>query len=172
MITVITDTGEIIDMQFATPYNHDTLERARAGALVCNDKSLTDQSFKEDADINVIIDKILKSGKQVDIVLPEHFGIDNRVDLHEARSQIAKSNATFYNLDPRVREEFNHDPARWEQQVLKDLYAGNVDNLKRMGIQVEKRPAEPPKAATPAAAAAGGSTPPPEPPKAPEPPKN
>lgn len=172
----LTDDGELLDENcedcvifFKTPNNHNTLHESMKGALVCEEPSKTDQSLKEDADINVIIDRI-KKGAQYDIPLPEHFGIDDRIDLLEARTRIAESNATFYNLAPDIRSEFLNDPARWEEQVTKDLHAGNTENLKRMGIDITKKPVAPPVATpAPAAPVEGGVPPgtPPNPPIAP-----
>lgn len=141
------------DCFYKTPYNHNTLTEAKRTALTCNDKSLTDQSFREDADINIIMDRIQR-GAAHDIPLPEHFGTDERVDLYTARSRIAESNATFYNLAPHIRAQFLNDPGRWEQAVTAALNAGSRTTLRDMGLDVP----EPPEAAV-------GGTPAPTPPE-------
>lgn len=130
---------------FKTPHNHDTLAETMRTSLVCQDKSLTDQSFKEDADINTIIDRA-KQGHEFPVPLPEHFGVDERVDLYTARSRIAESNATFYNLPPHVRAQFMNDPGRWEQSVLAALDKGDRQQLREMGLDVPEPPAAPQEA--------------------------
>lgn len=140
LLLVDDETGEVLaEPFFKTPYNHDRNAESDRTGLACKDPTLTDQSFKEDADINTIIDRALK-GQEFPIVLPEHFGNGVGIpSLYEARSRIAESNATFYNLPPKIREEFLNDPGRWEQQVITDLANGNTENLQRMGLTLERR---------------------------------
>lgn len=150
MKTKITEDGEIICEDcdetivgrvppfFKTPYNHDTDAEAHRTATVNTQKSLTDQSFTEEADINTIMERYGK-GLVPSVPLPEHFGDAFQIPtLLEARTRIAESNATFYNLPPKIREEFMGDPARWEQQVIKDINEGNIDDLERMGLDMKE----------------------------------
>lgn len=143
----ITEDGEIVDINcedcvtgihpnWKTPYNHNTnAESDRTGTLF-TDESLTDQSFKEEADINTIMERYGK-GAIPNVVLPEHFGDAFAIPtLLEARTRIAENNATFYNLPPKIREEFLNDPARWEERVINDVATGNLDDLERMGIDM------------------------------------
>lgn len=166
----ITEDGEIIDSNcedcvvfFKTPYNHDRDAEAARTALYCKDVTLTDQSFKEEADINVIIER-LKQGAEIPVTLPEHFGDQSMIPTWlETQNRIAENNKTFYNLDPDVRSEFLNDPARWADHVKKQLQEGNLPELDRMGLDtgnwiVQTRP-RPPEAAT------GGPPVPPETPK-------
>lgn len=122
---------------FKTPYNHDRMAESNRTGLSTKDPSLTDQSFKEDADINVIMERVMKT-KEIPLALPEHFGDATQIPtLFDARMRIAESNATFYKLPAKIREEFLNDPGRWEAQVVKDLNDANVENLKRMGINTD-----------------------------------
>lgn len=171
MTKYISEDGEVLDtncedcptVYFKTPYNHDTTTEAKRVALTCNDKSLTDQSFKDEVEINTIVDKLLKTG-EVTVPLPEHYGNQSDIPtLYEARQRIAENNATFYKLPPRIREEFLNDPARWEAQVEFDLAQGNDENLRTLGIDIYKKPPEAPQAGTPAPGAPGA---PPDPGKA------
>ena len=150
-VQIVDEEGEVLGFEpfFKTPHNHDTNAETKRTGLVCLDPSLTDQSFKEDADINNIIERIRKTG-QFQPVLPEHFGDGTQIpSLFEARSRIAESNATFYNLAPSVREQFQNDPGRWESYVLASLKAGNREAVIAMGIQLPEPP-EAPQEGTPA----------------------
>lgn len=129
-------TGEVLQIPFfKTPHNHNRNIESDRTATRCEDPSLTDQSFKDEVDINVIVERALK-GQEVPIVLPEHFGIDDRPTYLEIQERMAENAKTFYNLDPETRYEFQNNPARWMDQVRKDLDAGNLDNLARMGIDI------------------------------------
>lgn len=158
----LTEDGEIVDINcedcvigvmpfWKTPHNHNTNNESDRTATTCKETSLTDQSFKQEADINFIMEQYGK-GKAPNIVLPEHFGDAFAIPtLLEARTRIAQNNATFHSLAPEIREEFLNDPARWEERVIKDVADGNLDDLERMGIdmtQVRERMAEYDKAVT------------------------
>lgn len=150
MAKKVTEDGEILDTNcedcvighvppfFRTPFNYNTHDASLAAATTCNDPSLTDQSFKEEVDINNIMERV-KQGAQLPVPLPEHFGDAFDVPtLLEARMKIAENNATFWNLPARIREEFMNDPSRWEVQVQKDIEAGDLDHLEEMGIDTSK----------------------------------
>lgn len=152
----ITEDGEIVDINcedcvtgivpfFKTPHNHNRNAESARVATENNGKSLTDQSFKDEADINVIMERYGK-GATPNVVLPEHFGDAFQIPtLLEARTRIAENNATFYLLPANIREEFLNDPARWEQRIIEDVNTGNLDDLERMGIdmtEVRQRMAE------------------------------
>lgn len=170
----MTEDGEIVDticedcqVLWKTPHNHDTQKEAELTATRDFDESKTDQSFKDEADINVLT-KRMKLGMPVPPVLPEHFTDRPTLDYHAMRTIIAESNATFYNLAPDIREEFLNDPGRWETQVQKDMAEGNIENLDRMGLKFIPRQPEAATGGTPAQEppkGAGGGNPPPEPPK-------
>lgn len=148
MAKIITADGEIVDENcedcvigtvppfWKTPYNHDTMSESNRTALTCPEDSLTDQSFKEDADINTIMERV-KQGAQIPVPLPEHFGDAFSIPtLLEARTRIAENNATFYNLPPNIRAEFLNDPARWEDHVHRQLVDQNFDEVERLGIDL------------------------------------
>lgn len=144
---------------FKTPHNHDTTAEAIRTSTGGFEKTKTDQSFKEDADINVIMERVMKNGVSPNMIaLPEHFGEDQRVDLFTARSRILESNRTFYNLPPKVREKYANDPGRWEQDVLRKLNAGDLDGLGEMGINTDEIHLIKPTVAPPGGTPGQGST--------------
>lgn len=174
------DTGELLaTAYFKTPYNHDRDAESLRVALTTPEPSLTDQSFKDETDINTIMERVLQT-RELPLALPEHFGDATQIPtLFDARMRITESNKTFYNLPAKIREEFMNDPGRWESQVAKDLDNGDIENLKRMGLDISdlkvvirtptKPPAAPqagtpaPGAPEPAAAPAAPVTAPPGP---------
>jgi len=83
----ITADGEITELNlvFKTPYNHDTLAEALRTAQVNDEPSKTQQHFKDEADINEIMRRWLKTGEIKEIPLPPQYGdfteIGNRLPL-------------------------------------------------------------------------------------------
>lgn len=169
MKKIITEDGEIVDVDspgndcdectvfYKTPHNHNRNAESDRVALTCNDKSLTDQSFKDDADINIIMERALRT-KQIPMILSPQFADTTQLlTQFEMRSRIAENNATFYKLSADIRAEFQNDPAQWEKQVLQDLLTGDDEHLRLMGIEPPPRPPVEPPAGNPAPAAPEGA---------------
>lgn len=130
------ETGEVLVTEafFKTPWNHDTNVESNRTGLLCTDRSLVDESFKDESDINLIVQRVMK-GMEVPVVLPEHFGnADDIPTLLDARTRIAETNAIFYNLPPKLRERFNNDPGYWEHLVIQELGSGNAEQLRALGV--------------------------------------
>lgn len=156
--------GEIVEKDFPafkTPYNHDTNFESDRTAFYDTEPSATKQEFKEDADINVIINRFLKTGQPPPIALPEHFGdLTTRLTYFEAASAQAEAHALFYTLPPALRAEHLNDANRWADTVMVALEKGDRNTLIANGIAVppenpqEPTSGRPPAVGTPAAAAA------------------
>lgn len=134
---LVSEHGEILQQPFfKTPYNHDRNRDSDESALLCLDESLTDQSFKDDADINIVVERFLKTG-QLPVPIPEQFGdaIGKPSTWLEIQQTLADNNATFYRLAPEIRAEFLNNPALWMDQLEKDVLAGDIDNLERLGME-------------------------------------
>lgn len=162
--------GEIVEKDmpaWKTPYNHDTNFESDRTALYCADPSLTKQEFKEDCDINVIIERFIKTGQPPPITLPEHFGdLTTRLTYFEAATAMAEANKLFYLLPAAKRAEHLNDPNRWADTVMVALEKGDTETLIANGIEVERRAAEggdpgnPLSGGTPAPTPAGAPSPP------------
>lgn len=150
---------------FKTPYNHDRdIESARTG-LYCNDQSLTKQEFAEEVDINVIINRYLKTGEPPPMPVPEHFmDTSTKPTYFEMQQRIAEANANFYKLPPDLRAQHQNNPEIWADQVVKALAKKDGDTLLELGIDLQARPTEKavqtptPPAGTPAAGPESGAS--------------
>ena len=74
--------------------------------------SLTKQSFKNDSNINNIVNRFLKTGSTGLASTPRKpvFGDFTSVDFMEMRNQIADVDQAFASLPARVRSRFAGDP--------------------------------------------------------------
>lgn len=166
--TYLTTDGEVKPIFFKTPYNHDRDAESNASALTCNDKSLTQQQFKEETDINFILERYRASQQIPPMALPEHyFDLSERPSYHEIQTALADANAKFYLLDPKIRAEHLNSPARWADQVIAATETGNLAELRKLGLDAPDPAPEPPTptGGTPAPVLAEGA--PSAPPKAP-----
>lgn len=79
------------------------------------DKPLTQQSAKDECDINVIIDRI-KRGADIPSTQPNppRYGDFSSVptDLRECLNVVRQADELFMTLDAKVRRRFDNDPAK------------------------------------------------------------
>lgn len=166
-----TDTGELTPINttykdtianyWKTPYNHDTVAEAERTGTECKDPSKTQQHFKDQQDINQIVDRFSKTGELPLIPNPLQYGdLTTLDDYHTLETKLAETRALFYRLTPAIRASYRNDPGAWLEDVATRTNNGDFEPLAAMGLEVPKlRPtAEPEGGNTPGAPA-------PEPPK-------
>lgn len=75
--------------------------------------SMTQQHFKEEADVNSILEKYRKTGMVTHINQrqPKYGDFSNMQDLRQNLDLVMSANDQFLSLPSRVRREFNNDPA-------------------------------------------------------------
>jgi len=142
----IMPTGEIqkVDRpEWKTPFNHNTNFESDRTATFCAEPSLTKQEFAEEADINTILKRFLKTGEPPPMALPEHF-VDTTTKLthHEMQTRLAEANAMFYTLNAQIRAEHQNDPTQWADAVTQAVTQGDGDALDRLGIDTRAERAE------------------------------
>ena len=119
---------------------YDADEVSGANALVCPEESLTAQEFKEESDINTIIERFgigespIESQKwvtNIDIAdAPDNY-VDVMNQLNAARDQ-------FMSLPARVRSRFDNDPGQFVNFVSD---ASNVEEMISLGLAERREPA-------------------------------
>lgn len=82
--------------------------------LICNDVSLTQQSFKDDADINVMLERfkitgVLKQGVRA----PTYGDFTGISDYRSAVEAIHQATLSFMDLPAKVRSRFENDPQKF-----------------------------------------------------------
>lgn len=127
--------GEAI--MWKTPYNHDTDAEAARTATLNTEKSMTQQNFKDEQDINTIVARVMKTGTLPDIPIPPMYAdLSTQEDYHTMLNRIAETNGLFYRLDPELRAEYNNDPGAWLQDVNEKLNNGDLAPLREMGLDL------------------------------------
>lgn len=95
--------------------------------------SLTDQSFKDECDINLIMEKVLKGHPVSHINTNEAFygDVSEIPDFTTATQMILDADNAFMALPAKIREQFKNDPAEFIE------FCQNPDNneaLIKMGL--------------------------------------
>lgn len=150
MKTKVSPDGEILTTVekpfFKTPYNYDKHAEAQRTALFCLDPSKAQQHQKDETDINVIVDRFLKTGQLPSVPLPptyENFG--EIFDFQSAMDTVKRANDAFMALPAKIRNTFANNPANFVAYVDQALEAGDLSKLKEWGMT----PPEPPSQAVP-----------------------
>lgn len=140
----LTTEGEIVDIHcedcipfFKTPYNHNRDAETIRTATFCPEETKTQQHFKEEQDINIIVARVLKTGVMPDIPVPGQYAdLSTQEDYHTMLNRIAETNGLFYKLDPELRAEYKNDPGAWLQDVNEKLNQGDLAPLREMGLDM------------------------------------
>lgn len=115
--------------------------RPRVG-LEFTKPSLTKQSFVREADINVIMARYEKDGliAHVNRVQGSYGDFTDPPEYQEALNKVIAAQDMFMSLPARIRARFGNDPGEFLAFVQDEK---NVPEMVKMGLAVERVPAEP-----------------------------
>ena len=115
-----------------SPYNYDVDLASDKHGLKCEDPSLTQQQFKEESDINTIVDRFMKSGVMPNPVnMPQYIDYEGVFDFQSAMNTVRQADENFMRMDAKIRARFNNSP----QEFLE--FFGNPENVEeaiRLGL--------------------------------------
>lgn len=95
------------------PYNYDTNSASDESGLLCSDESLTQQSFKDEADINTIVRRFGLTGQlPTDLQMPVSGDFTGISDYHTAMNMVLAAQDEFLRVPADVRARFQNDPAQ------------------------------------------------------------
>jgi phage internal scaffolding protein len=115
-----------------TPYNYDRDAASDESGLACSDPTLAQQQFRDEADINTILERFGRTGEVIVPVRAPEFGDYSEVtDYHTAMNMIIEAQNAFDALPARIRREFGNDPGRFVDFVSDEK---NRDKALEMGL--------------------------------------
>lgn len=95
-----------------TPYNYDTDAASNESGLACEEPSLAQQHFKEECDINTILQKFNITGMLPQSPLSPRYGDFSGIsDYHTAMNRVIAAQDEFEALPAQIRARFGNDPA-------------------------------------------------------------
>lgn len=82
-------------------------------------ESMTHQEFKDDCDINKILERYLKTGTLPDMIKrdPQYGDFASVPDFMKSQNIVARANEQFAGLDAHIRKRFGNDPAEFLEFV-------------------------------------------------------
>lgn len=122
-------------MKFISAYDNHEVMSSSTG-LACDDLSLTQQQFKEESDINTIVDRFMKTGYLPDSVnMPQYVDYEGVFDFQSAMNVVRQADENFMRMDAKVRARFHNSP-----QEFLEFFAdpANSDEAVRLGLAVSK----------------------------------
>ena len=135
-------------MKFASAYD-DFDDRSDEFGLKCLDDSLTQQQFRDESDINTIVDRFMKTGHLPDPVsMPQYVDYEGVFDFQSAMNVVRQADENFMRMDAKVRARFHNSP-----QEFLEFFAdpANSEEAVRFGLVLPKPKEIPPVDAAPAA---------------------
>lgn len=135
-------------------FQHAYSESFRGSDLECKDPSLAQQQFKDDVDINVLLERFKVTGVMPQsVVLPAYGDFLGITDYRSAQDAVLRAKHAFMDLPANLRARFDNDPQRLLEFVSDDK---NRDEAIRLGlVAVTGSGASPQLDAAPAVAPSG-----------------
>lgn len=119
---------------FKTPYNHSTDEVSLATSTACPEITKAIQSQKDEADINTIVNRFLKTGELPQMKNPPQYADLIDIDFQEAMDQVNLAQRSFDALPAKVRNAFGNSPAAFLAYVDHCVEMGDLDPLKEFDL--------------------------------------
>lgn len=129
-------------MKLFTQFNHDPKDRRVA--LSKFEKSRTQQSFKDDADINILVRRFGLDGQLPSGVrLPVYGDFTGVADFRTAHEAIEMAVDSFMQMPARVRARFENDAGKFMEFFNREE---NYKEARELGLLAPEPPApvEPP----------------------------
>lgn len=134
---------------FKTPYGTDHDAESLALGTINREPSLTQQSQRDEADINVIVSRFGVTNQGPPAPLPPSLSeFEDVFDFQHAMNTIAAAKHSFMMLPAEIREAFGNDPHRFVNTVDamvtdqdEERRQANLAVLRTMGLAVAPGPA-------------------------------
>lgn len=126
--------------------NYDTHAASLSHAKRPAGEMITDQSGKDDADINVLVRRFGVTALASDVPMPPALAdFSTQVfDFHSSMNQIRAAEESFAALPAAVRSRFSNDPhlfVNFCSEVTEDGTLANLDEMRKFGLAVPPKPA-------------------------------
>lgn len=139
-----------------SPFNYDRDLVSAESGLECLDKTLAQQQFLEDSDINTIVRRFNLTGQLPEGVrAPQYADFEGVFDYQTAMNAIRQAQESFNAMPADVRSRFANDPHRF---VAFCSDPANLDEARRLGLAMPS-PVKQSPAPAGDVAPAGGVTP-------------
>lgn len=117
--------------------------------IICDEKSLTQQCFKQECDVNHILRKYRKTQllEHVNTYQGNYGDVSNIPDLQTALSIVTNAHEAFNSVPSDIRKKFDNDPIAFVNFASNP---DNLDSLRELGLAKPIPPVTVPETPAPA----------------------
>ena len=122
-------------IKLRSPYNYDTDAASIESGLACEEPTLAQQHYKDECDINTILERFNVTGMlPQNPISPKYGDFSGITDYHSALNKVMSAMEEFDNLPAQIRARFDNEP----QKLLEFLEdESNRPEAEKLGL-VEK----------------------------------
>lgn len=147
------DTGEIIGHRVAwqaphmrTQWNFDREQNSIDTGTSCPEETLAQQQFKDECDINTILDRFGITGTvPTNVRQPLSEDFVDTMDYQSALNALIEAESAFMEMPAKIRAEFDNDPGRFIEFFEREE---NRERAIKLGL-INKPAETPPQGAVP-----------------------
>lgn len=115
------------------PFNYDVNEASQDSGIAFDpDEGVTQQGFKEECDINVIVERFGLTGQLPEnLRMPVSGDFTGVTDFQSAMNIVRQAEEEFLRVPAHIRERFSHDPGKLMAFLEDDK---NRDEAVKLGL--------------------------------------
>lgn len=137
------ETGEIITPFIRTPYNYDTNQVSDATGTDTGTDSKTQQQFKDEVDINTIVERFGVTGEMPPpINFPDVQEFEETFDFQTSMNVIRQAQESFMTLPAKARARFDNNPQKFMEFMNEE---DNAAEAVKLGLAIKREKPEEPK---------------------------
>jgi len=119
-------------------FQHAYSEAFRGSDVSCGEPSLAQQQWKDDSDINIMLERYKVTGHlPIGVRLPEYGDFTGVTDFRSAMQTVLVAQDEFSKLPANIRERFGNSPQAF-LEFCSDKE--NLPELRRLGLAPEAPP--------------------------------
>ncbi|WNK13378.1 MAG: internal scaffolding protein [Microvirus sp.] len=126
------DNDGVIHTNVRTPFNYDKDYVSRETGLECTDASKTQQQFKDETDINVILERFGITGQMPITTMQPLAGDFTAIeDYQQALNAVHAAEQNFMQLPSKIRDKFNQDSRKFVDFCVDPA---NIEAVRELGL--------------------------------------
>lgn len=130
----IDDDGVLITPFLRTRYNYDMDAVSERTGLACTDPTRAQQQFKEETDINTIVERFGLTGQlPQNLRMPIQEEFVDVMDYQTALNKIMEADDAFMKMPAAIRAEFQNDAGKFVEFVTNKE---NIAKCREWGLAV------------------------------------
>lgn len=119
-------------------YNYDMNEASEQSGLKCEDKTLAQQQFKDETDINTIVERFGLTGEMPHVShTPTYDDFTGVFDFQTAMNVVVQAQREFMSYPAKLRARFSNDPQEFLEFMDKPE---NMDEAIKLGLAERREP--------------------------------